>query len=405
MSAKIVTSNRRAVSIALLMLMALLTALDSMAIDMYLPGMPDIAEDLNVPFGRVQQTLAIFLGGLAIGQGIYGPLLDRFGRRLPLLIGILIFIGGSIMGAMAPTAEWLLVARFIQAIGASAGLVTPRAIVADTCNLKESAHVFSLLMQAMMLGPILAPVLGGIVLDIADWRMIFWVIAFVGGISFVWAWKLVPDSLPVSERAPINLGYVLKTYFTQMSNYNFMLYALASGFAMSGLFLYVSSSAYIFREHFGLSSSMFSYLFAMNSIGLVVSGMISNVFLVRGVSARRLLMIGMFIHTLFSGILFVLTQQAELSLLYYTFFIAISISALGLVLGNITALTMSNGGKQAGAASSVMGVLQYLLPAITGYIVSLFVQSIAILPISIALCGLFGLGLLLLCRKEKVEVV
>ena len=117
MSAKIVTSNRRAVSIALLMLMALLTALDSMAIDMYLPGMPDIAEDLNVPFGRVQQTLAIFLGGLAIGQGIYGPLLDRFGRRLPLLIGILIFIGGSIMGAMAPTVEWLLVARFIQAIG------------------------------------------------------------------------------------------------------------------------------------------------------------------------------------------------------------------------------------------------------------------------------------------------
>ena len=134
--------------------------MDSMAIDMCLPGMPDIAEDLKVPFGRVQQTLAIFLGGLAIGQGIYGPLLDRFGRRMPLLIGIMIFIVGSIMGAMAPTVEWLLVARFIQAIGASAGLATPIAIVADTCNLKESAYVSSLLMQAMMLGPILAPVLG-----------------------------------------------------------------------------------------------------------------------------------------------------------------------------------------------------------------------------------------------------
>ncbi|HIW07176.1 MAG TPA: multidrug effflux MFS transporter [Candidatus Ignatzschineria merdigallinarum] len=401
MSAKIVTSNRRAVSISLLLLMALLTALDSMAIDMYLPGMPDIAEDLKVPFGRVQQTLAIFLGGLAIGQGIYGPLLDRFGRRMPLLIGIMIFILGSIMGAMAPTVEWLLVARFIQAIGASAGLVTPRAIVADTCNLKESAHVFSLLMQAMMLGPILAPVLGGIVLDISDWRMIFWVIAFVGFISLLWAWKLVPDSLPIENRSPINLKHVMKTYWAQMGNYNFILYALASGFAMSGLFLYVSSSAYIFREHFGLSSSMFSYLFAMNSIGLVVSGMISNLFLVKGVSARRLLMIGMVIHTLFSAILYLLTTQMELTILVYTFFLAISISALGLVLGNITALTMSSGGKQAGAASSVMGVLQYLLPAITGYIASLFVQSIALLPIAIAICGVLGIALLLLCKKTQ----
>ena len=401
MNAKVVTSNRRAVSLALIMLMALLTALDSMAIDMYLPGMPDIATDLKVPLSKIQQTLAIFLAGLAIGQGIYGPLLDRFGRRLPILIGIMIFIGGSIMGALAPTVEWLLVARFIQAIGASAGLVTPRAIVADTCNLKESAHVFSILMQAMMLGPILAPVLGGIVLDIADWRMIFWVIAFVGFLSLVWAWKLVPDSLPVSERSPLNMKHVLKTYFTQMCNYNFMLYALASGFAMSGLFLYVSGSAFVFREHFGLSSSMFSYLFALNSLGLVLSGMISNFFLVRGVSSRKLLMIGMFIHTIAAAVLYLLSLKSSLSLLAYTACIAIAISALGLVLGNITALTMNNGGKQAGAASSVMGVLQYLLPAITGYIVSLFVQTIALLPLSIAICGFLGVVLLLACRKES----
>lgn len=170
---------------------------------------------------------------------------------------------------------------------------------------------------------------------------------------------------------------------------------------MSALFLYVSSSAYIFREHFGLSSSMFSYLFAMNSIGLVVSGMISNLFLVKGVSARRLLMIGMVIHTLFSAILYLLTTQMELTILVYTFFLAISISALGLVLGNITALTMSSDGKQAGAASSVMGVLQYLLPAITGYIASLFVQSIALLPISIAICGVLGIALWLLCKKTQ----
>lgn len=395
------SSHRRAISISLLLLMALLTALDAMAIDMYLPGMPDIAEDLQVPFGKIQQTLAIFLAGLAIGQGIYGPLLDRFGRRLPLLIGIMIFIMGSIMGAMAPTVEWLLAARFIQAIGASAGLVTPRAIVADTCNLKESAQVFSLLMQAMMLGPILAPVLGGIILEISQWRMIFWVLAIVGMIGFIWGWRQIPDSLPIEKRTPLNIEHLLRTYIAQLCNKEFILYAIAAGFAMSGLFLYISGSPFVFREHFGLSSTMFSYLFALNSIGLVLGGMISNFFLVRGISARRLLLVGIICHAIFAAILYSLTVSNGVSLWSYAALIALSIASLGLVFGNITALTMNRGGSQVGAASSVMGVLQYLLPALTGYIVTFFVQSISLLPLSIAICGATSLLLLLMCQNRE----
>lgn len=393
-------TQTRIITASLIMLMALLTALDSMAIDMYLPAMPDIASDFQISSGKVQQTLAIFLAGLAIGQGLYGPLLDRYGRRLPLLIGIVIFIIGSILSALAPNVEWMLAARFIQAIGASAGLVTPRAIVSDTCDLKDSARVFSLLMNAMMLGPILAPMLGGFVLGFGEWRVIFYIIAIIGGITLLWAWQQVPETLAIEKRTPLNLKAIAKTYGGQFTNRTFMCYAMASGFAMSGLFLYVGGSSFIFREHFVLSATHFSYLFALNSAGLVIFGAVANRLLVKGLSARGLLMIGMMMHTGFALLLFILTQSMTLSIVPYALLLAGAISALGFVLGNVTALTMHYGGPQAGAVSAVMGVLQYLLPALMGYVVSLFAQSISVLPLAIGICGLMGI-LFIFASQDK----
>ncbi len=134
----------------LLFLLAMITALDAMAIDMYLPAFPAVALELAASPGKIQQTLSVFLVGLALGQGIYGPLLDRFGRRRPLLIGLGIFVLGSVMAALAPSVEWLLAARFLQALGAAAGLVAPRAIVSDVCTVQESARVFSVLIGMLV---------------------------------------------------------------------------------------------------------------------------------------------------------------------------------------------------------------------------------------------------------------
>ncbi|MEG2632888.1 MAG: MFS transporter, partial [Comamonas sp.] len=147
-----------------LFLLAMITALDAMAIDMYLPAFPAVAQELGASAGKIQQTLSVFLVGLALGQGLYGPLLDRFGRRWPLLIGLGVFVLGSVLAALAPSVEWLLFARFLQALGAAAGLVAPRAIVSDVCSVQESARVFSVLMQVMMIAPILAPVVGSYLL-------------------------------------------------------------------------------------------------------------------------------------------------------------------------------------------------------------------------------------------------
>lgn len=376
---------------SLILLLSLLTALDAMAIDMYLPGMPNMAADFNVSPGRIQQTLSIFLAGLAIGQSIYGPLLDRFGRRTPLLIGIAIFTAGSVLGALAPSVEWLLVARFIQAIGASAGLVTPRAITADLCNMAESARIFSLLMQIMMIAPILAPIIGGYLLGHGGWPLIFWLLAILGVIGFIWSLRTIPDSLPIERRTPLRLGHIVYAYGLQLRNRVFMAYALSGGFTLASLFVYISGSAFVFTEYFKLTPAQFSYLFAANSIGLVLGGMLSNRLLRLGQSSQRIMIIGLVAHAAAGLALYLTVQMGFTSFIIYACILAFSISALGLVFGNVTALTMNNAGPQIGIASALMGVLQYMIASIVGYIVSLTAQGLGQLPISIGICGLLAL--------------
>ena len=392
-------SNSLPIGLPLIILLALLTALDAMAIDMYLPGMASIADDLAVSPGRVQQTLSIFLAGLAIGQGVYGPLLDRYGRRVPLLIGIAIFVVGSSVAACAPTVEWLLAARFLQAVGAAAGLVAPRAIIADTCDVNSSARVFSLLMQVMMIAPVVAPMLGGMLLVQGGWRLIFWTLALLAAIGLVWGLKALPDSLPVERRVAISFGTVIRSYTKQMRKGGFMLYTLAGGCVMASLFSYISSAAFVFTDHFALSPTVFSYLFAANSIALILGGTLSTVLLARGTPPIRVTLGGLVLHTLAGGVLYLLALEGIATLWVYSMLLAFAIGSLGLILGNIVALTMSIGGSQAGVASALMGTLHYLVAATVGYLASLFPQGPESMPLLIALCGIAAILLAFYARR------
>ncbi|MGU3493274.1 multidrug effflux MFS transporter [Xanthobacteraceae bacterium A53D] len=380
----------------LVLLLALYTGLDAMAIDMYLPGMPVIAEDFGVSAGRIQQTLSVFLAGLAIGQALYGPLLDRYGRRMPLLAGAVVFVLGSVLAALAPSVEWLLAARFLQAIGAAAGLVAPRAIVSDLCDLKECARIFSLLMQVMMIAPILAPILGGFVLGHGSWRLIFWMMAGLGAAGFVWGLYAIPETLPAAGRMPLRLGTTLRAYGGQMRDRAFMAYTLAGGFILGSLFVYISASAFVFSDHFGLSEVQFSYVFAANSVALVLGGQLADRLLKRGRAERGIMLAGIALHTLAGAILFAVTQTTGASFVTYALLLAVAVGALGLVFGNLTALTMSHAGKQAGVASALMGTVQYLMSAVVGVAVSLMAPGPAQIPAAIVCCGLAAL---VLCRR------
>ncbi|MCG6538873.1 multidrug effflux MFS transporter [Pseudomonas sp. KSR10] len=395
------TANAAQLGAPLIVLLALLTALDAMAIDMYLPGMASIADDLGVSAGSVQQTLAIFLAGLAIGQCMYGPLLDRYGRRLPLLAGVVVFILGSVGAAMAPTLEWLLVARFVQAIGAAAGLVAPRAIVADMCDVNSSARIFSLLMQVMMIAPVLAPMMGSFVLTHGSWRIIFWVLAALAVVGLVWGMRSLPESLPKERRVALSAGSIVRGYARQMRRRVFMLYTLAGGFVMSALFTYISGAAFIFTEYFSLSPALFSYLFAANSVGLIIGGMLSNALLSRGATAARVTYLGLGVHALAGGLLFIAVLAGVAPLPLYAGLLGIAIGALGLIIGNLIALTMNNGGAQSGVASALMGTMHYLVAAVVGYVASLAAQPAHAMPLALALCGVAAI---VLCRLADAGV-
>ncbi|TVL38071.1 multidrug effflux MFS transporter [Shewanella algae] len=397
------THSSQPVSILLVTLLALLTALDAMAIDLYLPAMPTIAEALKVSPGEVQQTLAVFLAGLAIGQGIYGPLLDRFGRRSPLLIGVGIFVAGSVIAAISPSIEWLLVARFVQALGAAAGLVAPRAIIDDLYELEDSARMQSILMQVMMVAPIAAPILGGVLLLHWQWSSIFWVMAILGLLGLVWGTKTVPNSQPVEERVSLSIKAIIHGYGGLLLQPRFVLYTIASGLVLGSFFSYISGSSFVFIEHFKLSATQYSQIFAANSVGLVIGGAISNQLIKRGLSTHKIMILGTLGYTLFAGVLLVVVEFSLSSLLSYAALLSLTIACLGLVFGNLVALTMNASTSPAGVTSAMMGMAQYLLSAVIGFIVSLTPTSIVQLPATIAICGAIAILLCTIASNIKSQ--
>lgn len=388
-----------AIPLSLVLLLSLLTALDAMAIDLYLPGMPAIARDFATGASQVQQTLSIFLIGLALGQGLYGPLLDRYGRRLPTLAGVALFILGSLLVALAPTLEWLMAARFLQALGASAGLVAPRAIVTDLYSTKDSAQIFSLLMQVMMIAPIVAPLAGSYLLEHGGWRFIFWVLGLLGGLGLVWCLKSLPESLPPERRVALHPSSVMRAYARQLGNPVFMAYTLAGGFILGSLFIYISASPFVFTGHFGLSPTTFGYLFAGNALSLVIGGQFANWLLRKGFHERRAMYLGIALHGLAGLFLLGLVLAGQAVLWAYIGLLALALGSLGIVFGNLSALTMANAGRQAGVASALMGMAQYLLAALVGYAIGHLVEGIVLLPLSIAACALLATLLCMLAGR------
>lgn len=388
------TGARPALAGRRLFLLSLLTATDAMAIDTYLPAMPDMANDLAVSASQVQQTLPVFLVGLAIGQAVYGPVLDRYGRRLPLLYGMVIFSLGSAMAALAPDISWLMAARLLQALGAAAGLVAPRAIVADVCNLTQSARLFSILSQVMMVAPILAPVIGSHLLDWCGWRSIFWSMAILGVLGLIWCWHDIYETQPAENRSAHKLTEMMAAYTRLCRHRIFVLRTAAGGFFMGALFTYISCAPFIFTQHFSLSPVVFGYLFAGNALSFVAGGALSAALLRHGTSEHRVLYIGILLLG-GAGCGLFLAQTLGYDRIWLTVMaLAMSMAAQGLIFGTLTALTMAQAAKQAGTASALMGTAQYLLAALTGYVVSL-APAAGPVTLALALTGCATIGALL----------
>ena len=223
----------------ILLILGALSAFGPLAIDMYLPAFPAIGEALNADAEQVQWSLSVYFLGLASGQLVYGPLADRFGRRLPLLFGVALFCVASFACAMAPTLEWLLAARFAQALGGCAGMVVTRAVVRDLCAPIDAAKAFSQLMLIMGVAPILAPLAGGAMLKVAGWPSIFWFLTLFSALFALAVYFFLPETLP-EDTPPARLGSALGRYLGLLREPVFMFHSLTGGVAMAGMFAYIA---------------------------------------------------------------------------------------------------------------------------------------------------------------------
>ena len=345
----------------LVILLGAVTAFAPVSIDMYLPALPILGAEFGASPGHVQLSVASFFLGLAVGQGFYGPLSDRFGRTRPLYAGLLLFVLASIGCALTPSMDFLIVMRFFQALGACSGQVISRAIVRDLFEPREAVQVFSLLVLVMGVSPVLAPLVGGQILQWFPWRSIFWVIATLGAAGLAGSLLRLHDTHK-GERKTLAIGNVLRTYIDLACDRSFLGYVLTGGMAMAGMFAYIVGSPYVFIEHFHVTTAHFGYFFGINALGLVLAAQV-NARLVRHFSSDAIIRKVLAVQLVSGLILFAGAWTGFLQLYGIAALLFIYVSSVGCLFPNITAMAMAPQGARAGSASALIGVIQFGLAA------------------------------------------
>jgi len=369
----------------LALILGALTAIGPLAIDMYLPALPGIARELGVPIAAVQVSLASYFAGMSIGQILYGPLSDRLGRKPILSFGLVIFVGASLACAFTTSVTQLVVFRFLQALGGCAPLVVPRAVVRDYFDGREAVRMLSMLILVMMLGPILAPFVGGQLLIRFGWRSMFFVLA---GYGFVWlvlaAW-LLPESLQASQRRRESVAAIVSTYARILRDRVYLGWVLSGALVFAGLLAYISGSSFVYIELFDVAPERFGLYFGANAIGLMIASQV-NRFLAGRVDAATVVRVVLPFAVASGAALLVDAATgfggfAGILIPLFCFIIC-----HGFVGPNTTALAMSPYGAVAGSASALMGTLQFVLGAASGSLVSAFSNGTAV-PFAAVIAG------------------
>ena len=344
------------------------------ATDMYLPAFPAVEASFGTAPGTAQLTLAAWSAGLAVGQITQGTLSDRFGRRVPLIIGTAVFTLASIGCALAPSLTWLAIFRVFGAIGASAGMVVPCAVVRDLADGQNAAILMSRLVLVMGVAPILAPTIGGAVLIFAHWRFIFLILALYGAIGCVMAWRLLPETLPASMRTHLSLAGQLSRYTIILRDRGFLTHAAMGAGGSFCMFAYLAGSSPVFIQGFGLTPSEFGLIFGLNSCGLIAGSQINRRLLPRlGLSFMLTLIARVSLAATITLAVLAFAGLHVLPLIVAPIFLALSCQ--GFSNGNTSVGALSRHAAHAGSASALMGMAQFSLGATSGLLVGLLTDG------------------------------
>ncbi|HEY4780398.1 MAG TPA: multidrug effflux MFS transporter [Chthoniobacterales bacterium] len=346
----------------LAIVLGLITAVGPFAIDMYLPALPSIGAALHATPAAVQMSLMVFFITLGVCQLVYGPLSDIFGRKMPIYVGLAIFTIGSVGCAFAPNVNVLIGFRVLQALGACAGMVVPRAIVRDLYTGHDATQLMSLLMLVVSISPLLAPLTGSFIIAGFGWRGVFWALTVAGAIAFLLAVTQLQETREIHHRTESSWASAFAAYRKLLTDTSFLGLTLVGAFGVSSFFIYLASASFVITNHYGLTPTMFSLCFALNAAAFFgFSQLTARMTAKYGLS--RVIRVSVSGFAIVMSIVAVLFVAGVDNLALMMIFLFVGYGFLGLVLPTTAVLSVENHGAIAGAASAVMGALHFVVGA------------------------------------------
>lgn len=371
--------------VQLILILGSLTALGPFSIDMYLPGFSGIAIDLHTTVSQVSMSLSSYFIGISAGQLLYGPLLDRFGRKKPLFIGLLVYILASWGCIYVSDIDVFIVLRFIQAIGSCAATVASVAMVRDLFPVKDIPKVFSLLMLVVGLSPMLAPTIGGYVTEDFGWHTVFFILMCMGIIILIAAQIGLPDSYKADSSISLKPRPIISNFMNVLKEPQFYTYTFTGSIAFSGLFSYVAASPIIFMDIFQVDAKTYGWIFAFMSFSFIGASQLNSL-LLKKFSSEQLIHSALIAQSIIS-ILFLILAINNLLELYETIgMLFLFLACLGISNPNTAGLTLAPFAKNAGSASALMGAIQLGIGALASFGIGFFVQN-SIIPMVVIMTG------------------
>jgi DHA1 family bicyclomycin/chloramphenicol resistance-like MFS transporter len=383
-------------------MMAALMALNSLAIDIMLPALPVMGEALNVAHENDRQfVLTSYLIGFGIAQLFFGPISDRFGRRIPLIAGMGIYIVAAALAAIAPNFETLLILRFIQGVGAASTRVVAQSVVRDRFEGRVMAEVMSLIFMTFMVIPVIAPAIGQLIMFTGHWQAIFMFMAVLAAVVLLWAFLRMAETMKPENRRPLRVSVIAEGFRLVVSNKSAFLYGLSAMFAMGGLFGFISTAQQIYVDIYGLGA-YFPLAFAFVAAMMAVASFL-NSRIVGALGMRRVAHSALICYTTLSAIWLLLAYTGHLPFVAFLAVFTLVMFSFGLVGSNTTTLAMEPLGKVAGTASSIFGFLQTAGGAALGAAIG-YVYDGTVIPVAAGFfcLGLIAIGCVLIAENGKL---
>jgi len=358
----------------LALVLGLISAIGPFAIDMYLPALPIIGDSLDANINAVQMSLMVFFIALGIGQLVYGPVSDMVGRKPPLYLGLSVFAIASVGCALATSIEMLIGLRFLQGLGAAAGMVIPRAVVRDLYTGHEAARLMSLLILVFSVSPILAPVAGSVAISVAGWRSVFWAVTLAALLGLAMIASVLQETRPAAQRVESSLGSALQAYWLLLRDGHYIGLVLIGSFAIGGFFTYLANSSFVLIGHYGLTPTQYSLAFSLNAAAFIGAAQCNGVLGARfGLVPLVRLATSVCAVVMLTLLGYYLAGGDQLAVLISLYFVASAF--MGLVIPTTSVLALEKHGSIAGTASALLGTLQMLTGVVMMGVVSLFADG------------------------------